>query len=500
MKKYILFACSAAMLTLASCDLDVNTDPNYPLNTEVTADALFPAVENSIAASSCDIMFNYAGFFAQYFEQMPEQNQFNDLAEQSITEASQTIDRAYLNLYAGALEDIEEIKSKTTNKADLFAATALRAYAFQLLVDNMSDCPYTDALKGNSGTQPKWDDGETVYKGVLKELDDAEAALDGSGDHAMTVTDMMFDGDVDQWKGYVNALRLRMYLRMYDKDNSVKDKITALVQKGDFFTGDAKLDIYSADNGNRSPFYGSYYALGTGNHAAAYPIVSYMTATGDPRISYAFNKASATGQYVGQIPGSKTVTKNWVAAKDWKNKDVSAVNYNLYNNTGETRPAYLFTQADLQFLIAEVKERFLNDEAGAKAAYEAGVKADFSARGYSDDEATAFLAGAANWDKAADKLHLIYMQKWVALFYMDNMEAWSEIRRTDVPALSSETGEAIFTNSSVYQPGDLIVPVVNGLQGGGLLKRMFYPLTARNLNPNTPTAKPGNTPVWWDVK
>lgn len=497
MKKYILTICSAALL-FTSCDLNINDDPRYPENSTITPDLLFPSVQNYIAVSSCDIMFNYGGFYAQYFEQMPESNQFNDIADQSITESSQIIDRAYRNLYAGALEDIEDIKSKTTNTADLFAATVMRVFAFQLLVDNMSDCPYTEALQGNSNPSPVWDDGETVYKGVLAELDAAEEALDNSSDN-MTMTDMMFNKDISQWKGYANALRLRMYLRMYDADNSVRDQIVALVNANEFFTGDAMLDIYANENDNRSPFYGSYYALGTGNHCAAYPIISYMSLTNDPRIAYAFSTNTAEGKYVGQIPGAKADTKDWTSSKDWKNKDVSAVNYDLYDGSGVSRPAYLFTQANLQFLIAEVKYRFLNDEAGAKAAYEAAIQADFSTRGMGGD-AAAFLAGSeVNWDNAADKLELIYMQKWVALFYMDNMEAWSEIRRTDVPSVSSQNGETIFTNPASYNPGDLIVPYRNGLEAGGLMKRMFYPQTARNLNPNTPAMKPGSTPVWWDV-
>jgi hypothetical protein len=111
------------------------------------------------------------------------------------------------------------------------------------------------------------------------------------------------------------------------------------------------------------------------------------------------------------------------------------------------------------------------------------------------------LAGdAVNWDKASDKLNLIYMQKWVALFYMDNMEAWSEIRRTDVPALSSKTGKAIFDDSTIYNSGDLIEPTDNAIEAGGLIKRVPYPLTARNLNKNTPAAKTCDKRVWWDAK
>ena len=498
MKKNLIILCSATLM-FASCDLNINDDPNYPQSSTITADLMFPAVQNAIAATSCDIMFNYAGFFAQYFDQMPEANQFNDIAELNITESSQTIDGAYNNIFSRALADVEDIKGKTSNTADLFALSVMRAFAFQLLVDNMSDCPYTEALQGSANPSPKWDDGETVYRGVLAEMDEAEKAYNDAPER-MTMTDMIFNKDMRQWIGYANALRLRMYMRMYDKDNSVKDKIVTLVNNDNFFEGNVMLDIYSNDEGNRSPFYASYYSLGTGNHCAAHPIVSYMSSTNDPRIEYAFSQATASGKYVGQMPGAKADMKGFGSNTDWKNKDVSAINYTLYDGSGITRPAYLYTEANLKFLIAEVKLRFMNDEPGAQAAYEEAIHADFEARGMGS-AADSFMSGAnVNWENASDKLHLIYMQKWVALFYMDNMEAWSEIRRTDVPALSSKSGEEIFEDASVYNAGELIEPYRNGLEAGGLMKRMFYPKKARDLNKNTPAMQPGSVPVWWDVK
>lgn len=107
---------------------------------------------------------------------------------------------------------------------------------------------------------------------------------------------------------------------------------------------------------------------------------------------------------------------------NWKNKNVSAIDYSI----GATKPVYFFTQAELQFLIAEVYARFHNDDANAKSAYEAGVTADFAVRGFAGQENT-ILEGACAWSAAstqADKLNLIYMQKWVSLFYMNHMEAW----------------------------------------------------------------------------
>ncbi len=491
-RKYLLALCVSALFT--SCDLDINTDPTTPDNDSITADLLFPSVQNFVAAASCDVMFNYAGFFAQYYDQMPDANQFRDLSRYYILESSALIDRAYSGLFAGALQDIEDIKTKTSGTADLLAAAAMRAFSFQLLVDNMSECPYSEALQGSSNASPAWDNGEDVYAGILAELDAAMEAYEAAPE-VMTMTDMMFDMDVDQWVGYVNALRLRMYLRMYDYDNSVLDKIKALVAENNFFTGDAAIDVYGASSSNYSPFYGSYYALGTANHCAAYPIISYMSAKNDARIAYAFS-LNADDEYVGQMPGSVMDSVDWDS--DWGNDSVSAINYDLFDGSGSSRKAYIFTQANLQFLIAEVESRFNSNDAAAKTAYEAAVTADFAARGI--DGATSFLAAGGAWDSATDKLELIYMQKWVALFYMDHMEAWSEIRRTDVPALSSQSGEAIFNDSTIYTAGERIEPSTNYLGAGKMVDRMFYSYTARQLNTNTPEAKSLDTKVWWDVE
>ena len=138
MKKIYLLAATGLMM-ISSCDLDINQDPNYPTKADISAELQFPSVISAIADASGDQMFNYAGFFSQYFDQMPEANQYNDLAELNIDESKDIINRCYRNLYAGALMDIEDIKTKTTNTANLFANQVMRVQAFQLLVDNTSE-------------------------------------------------------------------------------------------------------------------------------------------------------------------------------------------------------------------------------------------------------------------------------------------------------------------------------------------------------------------------
>jgi len=494
MKKIITFVSLA--VCISGCSLDVNTDPNNP--STVSYSLVLPAAESAIATVTGDGMYNYAGFFAQYFDQMPESNQYNLISEYAFTEQTQLIDRSYRTIYAGALADLDVVlKDVNANAADKYAATVLRAYSFQLLVDNMNQAPYKEALQGNANSMPKWDDGKSIYEGVLAELDAAEAVL---GNSKISASDLLIDKTKTmtkekvqlQWKGFANALRLRMYFRFINYGENVPvytAKIKALIDAGNFFTGDIKFDAYSDVTDKRNPWYSTNKVNLTTNHVASYPIVSYLKITNDPRIAYSFVKATKTGEYAGELPGSKIK----LSAK--KNADYSFLNYYA------TKPVYFFTQSELQFFLAEAYVSFYNDDAKAQAAYEAGIDADFAARNMSESPSVMYgNTGKVAWSSAVDKsakLHLIYMQKWVALCYMDHMEAWSEIRRTGVPKLSGSTADAINADPSVYIAGELISPMRNDLGAGTLVKRMYFPLSARQLNTNTPPSVQATTPVWW---
>ncbi len=50
------------------------------------------------------------------------------------------------------------------------------------------------------------------------------------------------------------------------------EKVKALVQAGNFFTGDIKFDAFKDDENYRNPWY-TTSTSNTGNHCAAYPLV-----------------------------------------------------------------------------------------------------------------------------------------------------------------------------------------------------------------------------------
>jgi hypothetical protein len=490
--KKILLLTAAALSLFTSCSLDVNEDPYHAGSIDATLE--LPSAQSAIAAVVGDGMFTPSGIFVQYYDQLPESEQYKDLVRYMFTQSSSVLDRSYATLYSGALADLDDIlKSTTATAADKYVAQILRTYCYQLSVDNWDKAPYKEALQGNGNTQPKWEDGEVVYKGVINELDSVENLLDGS---QISADDMVAGGDLSQWRGFANALRLRMYMRFIDGGVDVANytaKVKALVAANNFFTGDFKFDNYKDEADRRNPWYSSQYVnLNTTNLCAGYALLSYMKSTNDnARIAYNFAK-DGTGNYTGTLPATK------YAFSDIKNANVSELRYYA------TQPVYFFTQAELQFLIAEVELRFNNNEAAAKTAYEAAIASDFNARGITDGSVVdGFINGAVKWSgvsSVSDKLNLIYMQKWVALYGMDPMEAWSEQRRTDVPTWSTEAASTIKNDPGSYTAGQLIIPAVNALGGSNVVKRQWFPDNSRKFNPNAPEPVNITTPVWWDVK
>ena len=121
MKKILLLS-AIGLATLTGCgSLDINEDPNHPSGEKVSVSLIMPAAQNYVAVVAGDGMYNVAGFFVQYYDQNPTANQYNKYTWYQLTADDNISDRWYNCIYAGALQDIEEIKTKTKNSYDLFA-------------------------------------------------------------------------------------------------------------------------------------------------------------------------------------------------------------------------------------------------------------------------------------------------------------------------------------------------------------------------------------------
>src|SRR6185436_2316948 len=207
---------AASLLVVQSCTKfenfgDTNQNPNA--TTEPITSALLTNVlaglGNTIWGNGTTIA---GGLYAQYF------------TETQYTEASR-YSKPVFNMdgfYAGPMYDLQNIinynsNSETAGKAaangsnnnQIAVARILKTYYYWILTDTYGDIPYFDALKGDGNL--KYDKQSDIYPDLIKQLKEAVAQFDGGAPFA---GDILYSGNIANWKKFANSIRLLMALRL----------------------------------------------------------------------------------------------------------------------------------------------------------------------------------------------------------------------------------------------------------------------------------------------
>ena len=503
MKKIaIISAIVMGVCTMSSCDsyLDINQNPNSPTESDMTTSVMLPAAEMNLAGSYGDFMRITGGYLAQHYAQLFGTSNYLGYSQFNVSATRSSSN--YTQLTSRALKSLETIRtlSKTDEEWGTYlAATALRAFIYQTLVDSYGEVPYTEALKGIDNPTPAYDDGLTIYQGIVAELDEALAKAE-AGDPV--ATNFLFpDERADSWIKFANAVKLKILSRESGVQN-VDAQIGAIIAEGNLPDADVAYEgCWSNESGAMSPFYAEEFSSAWGstqkNVIANIAIVGTMQqkdANGDivyedPRLAVFF-ETNNSGEYTGGISGSNFSTSRSYNASYWCRPVAS---YDM--------PVYLITKSEIEFFIAEYYAR-QGDAAQAEAHYNAAIEASFE---------TAGVAGAAEniqqfpYDQTNYKKS-IGIAKWIALAGVNNFEAWCEVRRLDYPAFGTVKGSDMYNQTSdasyapeLYEPGTLYTPIMVFGQVGEnhLLERWPYAESSSSRNSNTPDFPGYTTPVFW---
>ncbi len=499
MKKILYISALVLAAGLTSCDsyLDINTDPNSPSASNMESDMLMPAVEMNIASSYGNYLRTVGGYFAEQYAHLNGTSNYVDYSqfEQSATRSSST----YTQLYQRGLTNIKTIMEMAESDGDwgtYLAATTLRAFTFQALVDCYGETPYTEALN-TANLSPNFDDGQTVYEGVIAELDEALAKA-SDGDEVCT--NFLFPSETAaSWIKFANGLKLKLLMRMADVAD-VQSQVAALVAEDNFPTEDVSYtDCWANEAGAMSPFYTEEFSSAWGstqtNVCANLTVIGSMQILDedgnveyqDPRLA-AFFETTSSGEYVGGVSGTNYPSTS--SLTDWCRPVAS---YDM--------PVYMLTVAEVEFFIAEYYARY-GTESQAAAHYAAAIEASFSSAGVdgADEYVSRYPYDQSNYKKCLGEA------KWIALSGVNNYEAWCEMRRLDYPAFGSLQGSDFYTlgddssfDTSAYVPFTLYTPInVFGQVGSNqLLERFPYAEAASARNNNTPDFPGYTTPVFW---
>ena len=501
-KSYKIFTLLVIILSVFSCDTDfeeINTNKNVPL--DVTPDLLLSGVMRNMLNSQVDEAWSIGNIVVQHTAKI----QFVNEDRYLWGERSGVWSTVYNNMRN--VQNVIEIAESSEPVQNNYLAIALvmKSWMFAIATDTYGDIPYSEAAQGKASGlyTPKYDTQQDVYNGILADLDRAAQLLGTSNESV--AGDLLYNGNLDSWKKLANSLKFRYLMRISSKVD-VKAQLQSLVDGGVLFedNGDNAALTYLASAPNQWPLYGT--RVGSFDEfRLSKTLGDYLMSVNDPRLA------------VFARPTEKSVSDGTPEIAGIPNglEDTQALSYNggpqavsrvgltfaclVCNDAGKSAPVanaakgLLMTYAELQFLLAEAREKDLITSGSAQTYYENGVKANFDyyaglvpaeygidvtmPADYLTQTAVAY-AGSSE-----EKLNKIGTQKWVALFF-NGLEAWFEWRRTGYPEL---------------------LPGASNLNDDKIPVRYIYPQSEQSLNSenrDAAVARQGedkiNTPVWWD--
>jgi hypothetical protein len=473
-----VFLMSWILLVVSGCEddfLDVNEDPNNP--SEATIDLVLPAGQMSAAFVIGGQWQILGSLWAQHWTQSVGANQYAIVDNYNINES--TYDRQYIELYSGALNDLNFVSERAEAQEDwsyFLIAESMQAYVFQVLVDLYSEIPYSEALQGSENPTPVFDGGEAIYADLIARVQTAlEKDLSASTVSNVGTEDLVFQGDMDQWRRFANTLLLKLYMRQSEVNPSVAEQgIQQLFSSGaEFLQSDAEVDAFIDVQDFQNPFYATQVTSnGNGRGyvdiAASNTLLEFLLDNLDPRIDGIFNTPVNGGEHVGLDQGNFT-NPDFATARDLSQPDI------------EPTTAVTFISAEESyFLQAEAVVRY-NVAGNAEELYEMGITESFiEFTGSADGAENLFEDGSPYaFDGTIEQ---IITQKWVAMANYQGLEAHFEHLRTGYPEFFTTTP--------------------NNVTSGIFPKRLPYPSTELNNNRESIQAVGGQKQViervWWD--
>lgn len=382
------------------------------------------------------------------------------------------------NSYQNDVVNIVDAVERTNNVATKTNLNAMcrimKVYTFARLTDLYGDIPYFEAGRAyySQVTRPVYNQQKDIYDDFLKELKDASAQLDASKDKV--ANEIFYKGNIASWKKFANSLRLRLALRLVERDperakTEIQDAYNAA---GGLMTGNQDicmtkhLDIQNTYSDLR----GNSVSVAINQQTAMIKVVStfidQLRNTNDPRLNSIprcykqnsplkpFEREDITAQVrattiglTGSKPG-RYVYEDWVGPVTItlaNGSSYSAVNGDLkceLNNCfmRNNAPFLHLTYAEVELLLADASVR-LGLSLGVDAAthYNRGVTAAIKQLSlfpngpvHTDAEINAFLA--ANPLEAGTELKQINNQLWIALM-LNGPELFANWRRSGYPEL-----------------------------------------------------------------
>lgn len=411
----------------------------------------------------------------------------------------------YRNVIRNTRDVIEHTKSVTARSNLMNMARIIQAYAYMILTDTYGDIPYTEGGLGyiNQNFLPKYDAQQAIYTDLIKEFTEASGALNASGQ--IETGDLLYGGNIAQWKKFGYSLLLRAGMRLSKVDPAKAQQIALAAFNGGVITANADNAFMRHDANYQNPIGNTLNGTEGANFYLTKPFVDQLKSTNDPRLpAIAIRYVGATSgpaqtpaigstdpsKQIGMPMGKDNGTVTAAATADGLASFYDYSQVDRRRMTKGTAPEFFVTAAQSLLLLAEARQRGWITAGTVQDYYNAGIRAHMEQL-VTFDAASAVPATAiqpyldANPLNDATALQQINVQYWIASF-LNGPEAWSNFRRTGFPALPAN-------------------PYTGDIPAGTFIRRITYPvseISANTTNVNEAISRQGpdkmDTKVWWD--
>lgn len=485
----------ALLFPLASCSdyLEVNDDPNRSASAEagpIFTGAVVGYSNNRVidlgpALSTGTQFWSGGGSFGAGVFTRPERYIF------SIFTTGNTWRGHYRDIQKDLKLAIRNSEGKNNSIAQCGIFSAMTYYTSTTL---WGDVPYSQAVDVDfdnvaiNNLNPAFDPQEDIMNGLISDLDDAIALIDPSVPNAIVANDLIYNGNMDQWRKFAKSLKLRILMTMVDKDPSKGQAIADLIAEGDLITSaadNAEFPFF-ATSGNRNPFWETLNAFaGAQNffYFAGEAMVDLMKSLDDPRLDAYFQVypggGSDSSEVFGSPPGVSAIVDS-VGSTPWVLTTAPVGTDGTTELVRPDAPDVLFSAQETHYMIAEAIARGIapGGLAAADQFLKDGITIAMAQYGISGQPVDDYLTNgigdltSGSAEEAVDKIAEQYFIDCV----IRPVEGWVHWRRTEVPSLE--------------------LPV--GAQTGELLRRLPLPPDEVASNSNAPTQKPLDEKMWFD--
>ncbi len=473
------------LLLLVGCNDfgDINTDPNNPSQPDTRSLYVYAARRSVQYFYMQGIYDPWSAVYSGYIAEKTNK-QYSGLTPSSF----------YIgDYYVYALKNLNKIIELNTNEKtssqtyvtafgdnnnQIAVARTLKAYIYMHLTDALGMIPYFESIQGNEENfKPKFDDQQSIYTDLNKELEEAYSQFDESKS-LDSGYEIFYNGDISKWKKLNASVRMQLAIKLFKCDeNTGKIRFKKAFEDGFIRSNEDIFQFkYIKDAANRNPLYLPIVISSGWDYYPSATFIETLQAYNDPRITI-----YATPNKYGTFCGMPTGLTPTEAAR--LNPDtISSFHPNYYQ---QDSPAKLITPSSMLFTAAEAAERGWIDASAENLYYEA-ISASFNQYGISSELSVYLTQPQVHYKTSgtvSERIVQIATQKWLTGFMQDGFESWSDWRRLGIPQLTTGSNSLItkIPRRRVYHTDD-------------------YNANLQNYKASVSIQGPDalDTRVWWD--